>query len=431
MDLRFDDPWVQLQVDRAVGLWSSCAGLPIPAAPLFSPAEHARREAAYDRALDEVEPLVKRPGYSRTGRLATEQKIASVFSRFAAHALHLEPAAINLIENDFLPAGTCLARWARQFDPALSMPDIVQACRNAWTACGLQPILGERIGITPSILGYSLLYPYTDNYLDRREIGPEAKLRFSARFRERLRGESIAPQNDHKRTLWRLVELIEGQFPRLLYPQVFDSLLAIHQAQEASLAQMRGGQMGIVEVLRISCAKGGTSVLADACLARGSLRSDEAQFGFDWGVLLQLGDDLQDLDEDLKRGSETIFSQAAARGDTLDEQVSQLLNLSERVGDEMRALPHSSSLLENLLRMSWRSLIIGAVANAPHCFSSRFLAEAEARSPFRFGFLRERKKKLAGKSGLYETLFNAFLESRDEGEVAPDQTVAALGMISA
>lgn len=403
----------------------------MPDAPHYGPAEHARREAAYDRAQDEVERLIKRPGRGKTGRTLTQQKMVAVFARFAAQALDLEPAAIDLIENDFLPAGTCLARWARRFDPAISMADVVQACRNAWTACGLQPILGERIGMTPSILGYSLLYPYTDNYLDRREVSAEAKLKFSARFRERLRGAGIAPQNGHEQTLWRLVELIEGQYPRALYPQVFDSLLAIHQAQEASLAQMRGRRMEVNEVLRISCAKGGTSVLADTCLARGWLNRDEAQFGFAWGVLLQLGDDLQDLDEDLKRGSTTVFSKAAANGDMLDGLVRQLLNLSERVGDEMRGLPHASALLENLLRMSWRSLIIGAVANAPEYFSAEFLAEAEARSPFRFAFLRDRKKKLAGRSGLYETVFDTFLESRDESQDALDRVSVAFDMISA
>ena len=99
---------------------------------------------------------------------------------------------VDLLTNDFLPVGTKLARWARRFDPTLSMADITQACRNAWTACGLQPLLGESIGITPSILGYSLLYPYSDNFLDCEDVSGEAKLRFSERFRDRLRGQRIS-----------------------------------------------------------------------------------------------------------------------------------------------------------------------------------------------------------------------------------------------
>ena len=41
--------------------------------------------------------------------------------------------------------------------------------------------------------------------------------------------------------------------------------------------------------------------------------------------------------------------------------------------------------------MSWRSLIIGAVANSHEFFSPAFLEEAERWSPFRFAFLRARE----------------------------------------
>lgn len=417
MELRFDDSWITTEADLAAQRWNACANLPMPKAPLYGAAEHARREAAYDRSLDAVERDIKRVPRNKAERLTVQDRLVASFGCFAAAALDLEEEAVELITNDFLPVGTHLARWARRFDASLSRADIVQACRNAWTACGLQPLLGEPIGITPSILGYSLLYPYTDNYLDRREISAEAKLRFSARFRERLRGADIEPLGEHEAALWKLVELIEGQFRRDMYPQVFDTLLAIHAAQEASIAQMRlGAALDHAEVLRISCAKGGSSVLADACLARGWLRESEARFAFAWGVLLQLGDDLQDLREDLERGSSTVFSKAAKQGKSLDGPAVQLLNLSESVVAEMAELPNASNMLKNLLQMSWRSLIIAAVANAPAFFSPGFLREAEARSPFRFAFLRERQKKLAGRSGLYEAMFNAFIESQEESE---------------
>ena len=99
----------------------------------------------------------------------------AAFARFSATALDLEAESVHLLTNGFLPVGTRLARWARQFDPTLGMADIIQACRNAWTACGLQPLLGIPMGLTPSILGYSLLYPYSDNYLDREDISARRK----------------------------------------------------------------------------------------------------------------------------------------------------------------------------------------------------------------------------------------------------------------
>jgi hypothetical protein len=347
----------------------------------------------------------------------TQARITAAFARFSATALGLEPDAIGLLTQDFLPIGTKLARWARRFDPSLSMADIVQACRNAWTACGLQPLLGEAVGITPSILGYSLLYPYSDNYLDRVDISREAKLRFSERFRDRLRGEAVSTQDDREAAISTLVGLIEEQYPRAEYPEVFDCLLAIHRAQEKSIAQLENSKrFDAAEVLALSCAKGGSSVMADACLSHGWLSPQESRFSFEWGVLLQLGDDLQDVRQDLAHGSVTLFSHAAAMGTPLDSLVLQLLRFSERVGAQMDDLPNGSEMLRELLRMSWRSLIIGAIAESHEFFTQQFLEEAERCSPFRYGFLRARNKKLASRQGLYTTLFDVFLEAPDEGE---------------
>ena len=404
-------PWIEAQAAETAAVWNACAASTFPAAPRFTPEEQTRREAAYDEALQAVERELKTPRLHRThaARRETRRRVLSAFARFSSVALDLPDDAIHLLTQDFLPAGTQLAQWARRFDPALSMPDIIQACRNAWTACGLQPLLGVPLRLTPSILGYSLLYPYSDNYLDTEGVSPESKLRFSRRFRERLRGASDPPADERESALWTLVELIEAQYPRSRFPDVFACLLAIHQAQENSLAQL-GSHASDDDLLRMSCAKGGSSVLADGCLARGRLTHAESRFSFDWGVLLQLGDDLQDVREDLARGSVTLFSGAAARGQRLDERVLQLLAFSEHVGSQMRTFPGSATF-KDLLRMSWRSLILMAVAESHQHFSPGFLAEAERLSPFRFAFLRERRELLAGRQGLYTLLFDAFVES--------------------
>jgi len=212
------------------------------------------------------------------------------------------------------------------------------------------------------------------------------------------------------------VQLIEDQYPRSCCPQVYDWLLAIHRAQEESIAQLRSQQpCSAEEVLRMSCAKGGTSVLVDACLARGWLSPLENRFAFEWGVLLQLGDDLQDVREDLARGSVTLFSHAAALGTPLDALATQLLNFSEQVGTLMDRLPNGAPMLKELLRMSWRSLIVGAVADSHQFFTPKFVEEMERSSPFRFEFLRARRQRLTSRQGLYATLFNAFLEAPEDG----------------
>jgi len=414
----YDWQWVEAQVDRTIAIWNGCAGTSAPTGPLFNPAEQLKREAAYDEGLVAVEREARRAPRNREERLKAQRRIVAALPRFAAVALGLEGETIEMLTDGFLPVGTQFARAARRFDPALSAADVIQACRNAWSACGMQPMLGQPMAMTSSILGYSLLYPYSDNHIDDRAVPAAAKREFSARFRDRLLGRRLSPRNHREAAIWAAVELIEEQYPRASFPDVFDCLLAIHRAQEESIAQLGGlGRLGAGEVLRITCAKGGTSVLADACLSRGWLREPESRFAFEWGVLLQLGDDLQDVLEDLRRGSATLFTRAAADRRPLDSLVIQLLAFGERVAALMDELPNGSEALKSLLGMSWRSLVLMAVADVHEFFTPAFLAELEPQSGFRFDFLRARRQRLTGRKGLYAVLFDAFIEAGEGEEI--------------
>ena len=388
----------------------------LPPLPRFTSREQRTREKAYDQGLRRVEREARRVPRSKAERHLALRRIVDTFPPFAAVALGLRPEAVELLTGTFLRIGTELARWARGFDPEFTVPDTIQACRNAWTACGLQALLGQPMALTPSLAGYSMLYPYSDNHLDNPSLATADKLLFSERFRRRLSGHQLSAGNRHESSVWAMVELIEEQYPRLTYPQVFDCLLAIHRAQEHSLEQLRHGaasrdSIDDRELLRISCAKGGTSVLADACLAQPWLNAEESRFAFEWGVLLQLGDDLQDVQEDLRRGSLTLFTRAAEAGKPLDGLVLQLLNFSQHVADRMDGLSYGSTMLKDLLRMSWRSLILMAVADTRPLFTKSFLDELEPCSNFRFNFLRERNRNLAARQSFYSILFDTFVEA--------------------
>ena len=80
----------------------------------------------------------------------------------------------------------------------------------------------------------------------------------------------------------------------------------------------------------------------------------------------------------------------------------------------MDAIPYGTAAYKELLKMSWRSLIIRAIADSHEFFSQRFLREAEKRSPFRFEFLRSRTDRLASRQGLYKRLFEGLTGSRAE-----------------
>jgi len=416
MEQRYSWSWIEARVVETVRDWNECARRPLPHLMRFTREEQRDRENAYDDALRKVETEACCNPRTASERLQIQQRVVDTFPSFATVALGLKPEAVELISNVFLRAGTDLARWARSFDPGISVPDTIQACRNMWTACGLQGLLGQPMQFTPSLAAYSLLYPYSDNYLDDPSLARKDKLHFSERFRKLLVGQRLPARDQHEANVWAMVQLIEEQFPRRTFPQVFDSLLAIHRAQEQSVAQLGygvrvRGTTDNREILRISCAKGGTSVLADACLANPHLTEAESLFAFKWGVLLQLGDDLQDVKEDLRRGSATLFTQAAIAGQPLDNTAKQLFNFGEQVGGSLRGLPHGSELLKDLIQMSWRSLVLKAIADASSHFSKSFLAEVEPNSAFRFDFLRQRNKNLAAREWLHARLFDAFLET--------------------
>jgi hypothetical protein len=412
----YSQAWVEAKTAETMEQWSLCAATALPAGTKYTAKEHRAHEKAYDKGLRAVEREGRRAARTSALRLETQRRIVALFPQFAAVALGLSGAENQLITGSFLPMGTELARWSRRFDRTLSNAGILQACRNAWTCCGLQALLGKPMELTPAVLAYSLLYPYSDNYLDHPGMSSGDKLDFSKRFRRRLLGAMEAPDNGHEASVWSMVQLIEDQHARLLYPQVYDCLLAIHRAQEDSIAQLKNGTKSAHEsledgeLLRISCAKGGTSVLADACLVEPLLSPEAVQLSFQWGVLLQLGDDLQDVREDLRRGSITLFTRAVAQGKSLDGLIGKLLNFSNQIADRMDRMRHGSSALKSLLRMSWRSLILMAVADVQGYCSPAFLADLEPSSSFRFKFLGERSEQLAEREAFYDVLFEAFLE---------------------
>jgi hypothetical protein len=98
----------------------------------------------------------------------------------------------------FAEVGLEFIRQARSFDPEIPFEDIYQASRNVWSMNFMQLLTGEPIVLTPAVLAYSLLYPYTDNYLDDPQIPVETKQSLNERFRVRLMGGEVRPSNRHE-----------------------------------------------------------------------------------------------------------------------------------------------------------------------------------------------------------------------------------------
>ncbi len=404
-------PPVEELLGGTLDLWLDCPTSWPSLGRSFTTAEQQERESRLDRFLAVLQAELRGLPRTATRRQVVRDRLTSAFEAFARSSLDLDDGQLELLLDDgFSSVSGEMARQARQFDPSVSVDDILQATRNAWTAGGLQMLLGRPMCVTPAIFAYSMLYPYSDNYLDSPETSPESKLAFSTRFGRRLAGDPVAAANAREVLIWRLVETIENQYARPDWPQVFDGLLAIHRAQEDSIRLLRGGRAcDAGEILELSLRKGGTSVLADGYLAAGALSRDEAQRAFDWGAMLQLGDDLQDVLQDRQEGSLTLFTQAAGRG-TLDELTSRTFHFARRVMQRLEALPGAGCrpLMELIERSSW-SLLLRSAGDAGQLYSGEYLRYLERHSPFRFAFLRSAWNKLERQRGSLTRLFEVFL----------------------
>jgi hypothetical protein len=314
-----------------------------------------------------------------------------------------------LLARGMTKVATDFAQQARQFDSCISGSDIFQASRNALAMAGLQLLFSSPAQLTPAIFAYSMLYPYSDNYLDNPEVSPRQKKLFNKRFAQRLRGETVQPDNELEKKIFNLICLIEQQYNRNKFPHVYSSLLAIHGAQEKSLRLFRDGRaLSQKEILQISFEKGGTSVLADGLLVAGEIDSQQAQFLFGWGSYLQLVDDLQDIEIDLRNGIQTIFSNTTVFSQ-LDDLTSKTLNFGKKVlryldvfeGDELKPLK------ELMITSAFRTLIFAA-GSANKYYSRSYTNEIEHFSPFHFAYLKKIKKRYYAQQISITKLLEAF-----------------------
>jgi len=293
----------------------------------------------------------------------------------------------------------------KEFDNTITLDKMVQALRNVWIMNILQVLFNIKVEYTPSIFAYSMLYPYTDNYLDSTEISFQDKQSINERFKLRLEGKKIECCNSYEEALFNLVSMIEGQYPRDSYTELYDSLLCIHAAQCNSLTQHKVITSPYeMDILGISTEKGGTSVLADGYLVNGELSEAQADFVFAYGSLLQFCDDLQDSKEDLKNGHMTIFSQTCEKW-TLDNITNALLDFSNMIIDLDEAfITKESYKMKDFLKKNLVFLIFEAISQNYNLYSKAYIKNIEKYYPFRMSYTRKLYKKIKNNYSSFQSV---------------------------
>jgi hypothetical protein len=391
-------------------LWYECDTTLPDLGHSYSPREQETLEKDLKRLLDRLLSELKHPFQTDPKRKLMQQRISATIETFARSSFGLEEKTFDVIRSyGFADIAVDFAHMARRFDPKMTDEDIFQASRNVWSMNFMQALMGLPVQMTPSIFAYSMLYPLTDNYLDDLAISIEIKKTFNRLFQQRLAGMEISTANAHERAISSLVGMIEDQFERPRYTQVFDSLQAIHLAQAKSLNLLhKGASPYELDVLGICFEKGGTSVLADGCLVAGSLTPAQSEFMFFYGTFTQLMDDLEDVQQDLDNGLETVFSQTA-RHWPLDAVTNRTFHFANRLLQTLDgfAAP-GTQLFTDLLRRSFNPLLIAAAGSSSRLYTRAYLRQIESHLPVRFAFLLDQRRRLQTRRFSAISLVEAF-----------------------
>lgn len=396
---------------RTAELWWASSEPDLPTLSTYPQREQVAREALVDRFVDVLEEERGASHRNQDQRQAARQRLAAAFEQYLGPALDLDRDQTAFVTtHPFTEVGADFFRQARRLDPSLELGDIVQAGRNLAVMNNVQILLGLPVELTPALLGYSLIYPYSDNLLDDPKITEEAKRGFGDRLAERLVGGDTAPVGHSEKAIWHLVSLIESQFPRRDHRYVYESLLAIHRAQGRSVRLLNSRASPYdVDVLGISLEKGGASVLADGYLVAGALDPAQAEFLYQLGAFLQLGDDLQDLDDNLAGELLTIFSHTARRW-PLDRLTTRLLHFGQKVMVGLGSFDAAGlEPLKALVQLATRLLLLEAAGHARRFYSRAYIRDLEIHSPVRFAYLETLRRRLDRRQALWPSLLEAVL----------------------
>ncbi len=312
---------------------------------------------------------------------AVRRRAAKLFlAKLATHE-----SADMLPAQEFEKATRVFLQRAKRFDPALTPAALAQALRNLWVFCSFRHLAGKPIALTPSALAYSLLYPYTDNTLDRSGFTTSSKERFAARVTSMLNGVTPKSPSTRERKISSLLGMIEKEFPRTRFPLVHSSLMAIHLAQLRSMKQQTGRSHRVIPAL--SAEKGGTSVLTDAFLAGAVPDAAWLRMAFGYGYMLQLLDDLQDMSNDTRKNSSTLFSRAGSPARRA-AHASRLLRFSAETisGWDFLTKPHQRTM-RRLMIHSCRILVFEAIARQRALFPADYLDTVNCHAPVSLSFL--------------------------------------------
>ena len=366
------------------------------------------KEFATNRFIEDFLEYIKKFPENQQEKIQWRIEVQQLLDKFILETdIITENDKEILLDKSLIKSTKDFINEAKLFNDKMDIGDIGQALRNLWIINITQLLMCKKPEISPSIFGYSMLYPYTDNYLDDTNISLDNKKDFNDKLEKRLTGEFIKDANEHEKDVFALVSLIESQYDRKEYPEVFQSLSMIHKAQKESIKQQhKVTSFYESDILGISFKKGGASVLTDAYLVTGELNDKYKEFFFGYGVLLQLCDDLQDAKEDLKNNHMTMISQMATKH-PLDNITNGIINfIIDLLNNASCFNGENINQLKTLIRKNCVLLVYFAIAKNKSFYSSNYYKNIKLYFPYTDKYMKKIGKKLKSKFSKLEESYN-------------------------
>ncbi len=138
---------------------------------VYNPEEQAACERQFEKLVGSIKRKAKKANGSYQTLRLQKNELLQDMSDFFRHVFDYSDEQLQLIISEpMIKSSWKFLKVARHYDSEITIEDAFQAMRNVWIMNGLQLLMGMEIKLTPSVFAYSMLYPYTDNYLDDNNI---------------------------------------------------------------------------------------------------------------------------------------------------------------------------------------------------------------------------------------------------------------------
>lgn len=275
-------------------------------------------------------------------------------------------------------------RETRTFAPELAFGDIGQAVRNYIVYAMFKQMHQDNSGLNQAAFGYSMLYPFTDNFIDNKSNSAKEKMEYNQLIRDHLEGKEPTASSIHQQKTCDLLQAIETIYPRKTQNSIFDLLLMMLEAQEFSIQQQhKDHPLTSEERLDISVFKGGISVFIDRYFVQKEITEQDIFFYLGFGFFLQLADDLQDIKEDNSRGHSTLFT-INTNSESEEKLVNKILHYLHDLMTDFH--PENNQFKDFILSSSYL-LVLSSVLSSKEFFSPEYITKIETHLPVTNSYL--------------------------------------------